>query len=181
MIVIEGPDGAGKTTLIQDIKAVFGLEPEPRAVSHDAEPLVDLVEWVEQELRRGQGWRLYDRFALISAPNYCMLPDPTFQGLMLDQFWLKMMWHRFRAMDPLVICCLPPKHVVWQNVMGSEDNLVVREHIHEIWCHYHSMAAMMNWLVWDYTQPSNRGIMMNNIQHFQYVVQERENRMNAHG
>ena len=70
MIVVEGPDGSGKTTLVKrimDSKLGSELELMPRAVSKDAKSLTKIDDYIEEELGKGFGMRLYDRFALISS------------------------------------------------------------------------------------------------------------------
>ena len=51
MIIVEGPDGAGKTTVLQDLKTVFDLPVAPRVVSKETEAMVDGVRAYAEEVR----------------------------------------------------------------------------------------------------------------------------------
>ena len=64
MILVEGPDGAGKSTLVERLERDWGITREPRAVSKEAKALTPLGPYIEEELSKGFGMRLYDRFAL---------------------------------------------------------------------------------------------------------------------
>lgn len=154
MLIVEGPDGSGKTTLIERLERRLNLPREPRAVSHEAKVLTDMAVWTHQELNRGFGNRLYDRFNLISSPFYSMLPDPTFAGKMLEPEWLREAWQKFRQVGPMIIICLPPKEVVIRNVKADANNLVVQSDIETIWNLYHNFAAQYPFIsmVWDYTK-----------------------------
>lgn len=154
MLIVEGPDGSGKTTLIGRLERRLSLTREPRAVSHEAKALTDMAIWTHQELDRGFGNRLYDRFNLISSPFYSMLPAPTFSGQMLDEEWLRTAWQKFRQVGPMIIICLPPKDTVIQNVWADPSNQVVQKDIGTIWNLYHNFAAQYPFgsMVWDYTK-----------------------------
>ena len=157
MIIIEGPDGAGKTTLIERIEADWAMSREPRAVSSAAESIVPLGQWIEDELSKGFGWRLYDRFALVSAPQYMMLPSRTFREQMLDFTWLQAQYVKFAKIEPVIIYCLPPLETVVANVL-AEDNSggKIGPHIEQIYLNYHAFAARVyssSSMVYDYTNP----------------------------
>ena len=70
MLIVEGPDGAGKTQLIQRLRLNLQLELMPRVVSSDTEMMVDLQEWVNEDLHAGLKRAIYDRHRLISEPIY---------------------------------------------------------------------------------------------------------------
>ena len=140
MLIVEGPDGAGKTTLIAQLEADWGLTREPRAVSKDAKSLVPIDDYIETELEKGFGFRLYDRFALISSPQYMALPNRTFAGRMTDVDWLSQMHHKFKKIDPVVILCLPPLQTVLRNTqVDTHDGLDMTQHIETVYLHY------LNW------------------------------------
>ena len=156
MIVVEGPDGAGKTTLVEQIENDWSLTREPRAVSSEAKSLLPIGPYIETELGKKFGWRLYDRFALISSPMYISLPNRTFREEMLNSSWLTMQYARFTAIDPLIVYCLPPLEVVRANVLNDPHNKVVHEHIDNIYWNYVAFAARVyspSTMIWDYTNP----------------------------
>lgn len=154
MIIVEGPDGAGKSTLVTALEEEFNMKREPRAVGADTVALLPTDEYVARELNRGFGRRLYDRFALISSPMYMMTPQPTFSGLMKDPQWLADRWQQFRQIRPVIIICLPPFETVRANLEGDPDNEVVLPHIEQIYHNYSNFAASYPFIDWvyDYTQ-----------------------------
>ena len=142
MIIVEGPDGSGKTTLVKKLEKQLGITQQPRAVSSAAEKLKPIGDYVEEELAKGFGLRLYDRFALISSPMYVALPNPTFSEQMLDLVWLGSAWRRFRAIDPVVIVCLPELDEVAHNVLRDSTSQVVWPYWETIYWQYHNWLAM---------------------------------------
>jgi hypothetical protein len=157
MIIVEGPDGAGKTTLVSRIELDWGIVREKRAVSSAAEALTPIGEYIEAELNKGFGMRLYDRFALISSPMYMMLPNRTFVEPMTDYTWLQGQYVKFRKVNPVIIYCLPPFDEVKAN-LEREDNSggKVLEHAEQIYLNYVAFAAReynSSIMVWDYTKP----------------------------
>lgn len=163
MLIVEGPDGAGKTTLIEGLKERYGLEVAPRVVSKEAEPMVDLKAWVEDNLEKGFQDLIFDRHRLISHFIYAPIMG-RFLGPGLDDFaWLTDAFFQFYAIKPLVIYCLPPRQAVIDNVTGDTDNLVVQATIGRIYDAYHALAAKdMAFaprmpLVWDYTEADPAG------------------------
>lgn len=125
MIVVEGPDGAGKTTLIRQIVEGTGLSVAPRVVSKDAEAMVDLKRWVVRNVKRGWQNKIFDRHRLISEPIYGPLlrdqPQPGFD----DPEWFSAQLYEFYRIPPVIIYCLPPFEVVWDKVSRDPDNKVV--------------------------------------------------------
>ena len=159
MIVVEGPDGAGKTTLIKEIQEVTGLEVAPRVVSKDAEAMVDLVKWTEDNVARGFQNLIFDRHRLISEPIYGPIlreaPQPGFD----DLHWFTHQLFAFYLLRPVVIYCLPPFERVWDNVRNDPTNRVVQDKatIRQIYGAYFNKAVTdhvlerMNIWVYDYT------------------------------
>lgn len=158
MIIVEGPDGSGKSTLVAKMLNLFdGLERVPSAVASDATPLRPIGAYVNEELRKGFGLRLYDRFALISSPMYLCLPNPTFRDEMTDMIWLKDQHQRFRKIDPLIIFCMPPLEVVRANILADPSSEVMWPFIDQIYYSYLAYIAReenMSSMVWDYTDPT---------------------------
>lgn len=148
MIVVEGPDGSGKTTLIKRLVQLIALECVPKAVSSEMNAEVDLSVYIEKQLNRGFGPRLYDRFALISGPIYGPLfgmrpPNDIFQDFGQLASWLS----RFYAIEPLVIYCLPHHERVAANLWASEDFTnrdQVENFMQAYWSYKMKVADMMN-------------------------------------
>lgn len=145
MIILEGPDGGGKTRLAKQIyedwEGRFQLQ--AKAVSSAAESLRPIGQYVEEEIAKGFGPRLYDRFALISSPLYMHLPNRTFRDEMLDPFWLVEQYRHFWKIDPVIIVCLPPIDIVRINVQDDPDspNPEVERSIDTIYWNYHNWLA----------------------------------------
>jgi hypothetical protein len=157
VIIVEGPDGAGKTTLIRQMQDRYGLRVAPRVVSKETTAMVNLQDWVENNLEEGPQWLLFDRHRLISETIY----GPIVRGYAEDGFdsvtgmmlWMK----RFYELEPLIIYCMPPLNVVRGNVRNDPDNKAVAWKIEAIYQAYAARAAIDDALspgstiIWDYT------------------------------
>lgn len=154
MVIVEGPDGAGKTTLISRLQQDFLMPVAPRVVTKEANALVNLVDWVEENLAGGLQQVIYDRHRLISEPIYGPVLRQTMEPGFDDMEWLYAKQREIRELEPFVIFCLPPPDQVYQNVMDDEDNKVVQDHIKTIyWLYFHLASTWERCSsVWDYTQ-----------------------------
>ena len=171
MLIIEGPDGSGKTTLISQIEERLGVTKEPRAVTSSAEVLIPMGEYATTEIEKGFGRRIYDRFNLISSPFYAMLPNPTFRDEMLDQKWLQDTWIKFRQLSPVIIVCLPSLEVVKANCLADDTSKVAQKDIELVYWLYHNFAAQYPWVavVYDYTK--------NDMSDLEYIFKLMESRL----
>lgn len=118
MIIVEGPDGSGKTSLVRSLQGMTGFPLTTKAVSSEMKANVDLPIYIEAQLAQGFGKRLYDRFALISGPIYgpiCGMrpPNDIFTDEVQSFIWQGRLYNRVK---PLIIYCLPPPDVVRINV-----------------------------------------------------------------
>lgn len=159
MIIVEGPDGAGKTTLVTQIEQDWEINREPRAVSSEAKSLTPIGEWIETELSKGFGMRLYDRFGLISSPCYTMLDNRTMVWPLTWPDWMRAQHRRIRKIDPVIIWCLPELNTIRAN-LKREDNSGGRilPHIEQIYLSYVAAYGQMSALtssqmIWDYEHP----------------------------
>lgn len=170
MIVIEGPDAAGKTTLAHRLADEFDLEytrPPEAVLSSTAGPGDGLVAWWTKELRWNQalpfgtkGNRIYDRCTYISECIYASvmhrepIEDGPNMGKGIHDLWV---------LDPLLIFCLPP----WEAQAGILHNLS-RERLEGAGEAQHKAIAWVYWcymamwgemtthvLVWDYTNEAH--------------------------
>lgn len=156
MIIIEGPDGSGKTTLIRQIQEQYpDLQVAPRVVSKQTEAMVDMQEWVNINLSLGVQYTLFDRYRLISEFIYGPILRKEQQPGFTSMTWA---WHslrRFQQLRPLIIYCMPPLEVVMQNIAGDPDNDRVWDHIMQIYTAYVQRATLdalnNNALIYDYT------------------------------
>lgn len=124
MIVIEGPDGAGKTTLINKLKEDLSLPIHERSANSDASPTLDtevtrganLAAWAYKDVitMPDQPLSIYDRHCLISEFVY----GPIVRGY-LDPNMLSTTVHfliRQLAERCLVIFCRPDNEEIVNNV-----------------------------------------------------------------
>ena len=162
MLIVEGPDGAGKTTLIAAIADYFGpaIELQGKVVDSDTNPMTDLKAWTEENLLKGFHRGLYDRHRLISEPIYGSLmrprePAPGFGS----PRWLWRMQELFRMIDPIIIWCLPPYEIVEQNILNDPENNAVKHFIpqmYNLYTHASANCASSVKYMYDYTLHSDR-------------------------
>jgi energy-coupling factor transporter ATP-binding protein EcfA2 len=156
MIVVEGPDGSGKTTLVKKIAGTLDLPVARRVVTKQATAMTDLQTWVDDNLNAGLKATVYDRHRLISEPIYGPVlrrsPAPGFD----DWRWLMYRQQKFRNLRPLVIFCLPPLNTVRECVQEDDDNKVVWDHIDTIYWLYHNAITLWDdALVFDWTMTTS--------------------------
>jgi len=175
LIIVEGPDGAGKTTLIQKLLSIvpeyWGVpwELAPRVVSKDTSALVDLKEWTENNLDQGFQRRIFDRHRLLSDPIYRIALGKPFDPELYSSFWLTKAWNTFlNSVEPYIIYCLPPLEVIKANLEGDLENIAVINHVDQIYMGYVSQLALLTSLydyiyTYDYTQPNALDNLMNRL------------------
>lgn len=143
MIIVEGPDGGGKSTLVKRLSAELSLPVAPKVVASDTTPVVDLRRWTEENVYQGFQPVIFDRHRLISEPIYGPAMRRRQHGEFYDLTWLSdMMWHFYNA-KPVIIYCMPDLLTVRENVLREDtDNAVVRNHIAAIYAGYVARASM---------------------------------------
>ena len=160
MIVVEGPDGSGKDTLIEKLLKDFGHELMlgPRAVKSSKEGPVDaLPSWTVRDVN---SWdyldtmRIYNRHPVISEPIYgSIIRGHMAMGMSPIVTAARPIMER----DCLVIWCCPDLSRVTENVHDGRDMPGVQENIRAIYKAYR--AAERGWLgkkvVYDYTLHGN--------------------------
>jgi hypothetical protein len=155
VLIVEGPDGAGKTTLIASLQKRYDLPLAPRVVSKDAEAMVDLKEWVEDNVRGGPQAKIYDRHRMISEPIYGPILRHDQQPGFTSTPWMMAMMALFYKVQPIIIYCLPPLETVKENIAEDFDNRVVWHHIDQIYTAYAARAAI------DWSRPNTRTVIYN--------------------
>lgn len=157
MIIVEGPDGGGKTTLIKQIQEAYpDLPLAPRVVSKQTEAMVDMQQWVNMNLAHGPQYMLFDRHRLISEFIYGPIlrkeQHPGFNSMV----WVHHSLRLFYRLKPLIIYCIPPLEVVMSNVIEDNSNEAVWDHIQGIHAAYLHRATLdylggMQSILYDYT------------------------------
>jgi hypothetical protein len=156
MIVVEGPDGAGKTTLVNRLHNDLDLPVNPKVVDSSMKAQVDLRDWINQDLSKGFRPLIFDRYPLISEAIYGPMTRHESRPGFDDFEWLRDKQTHLRIVHPIIIWCLPPIETVVSNVeFGDQPSKVVRN-IRRVYWLYHFAAASwpkQHWAVWDYTSP----------------------------
>lgn len=160
MIIVEGPDGCGKTLLAKQLSRMTSFPIAPRVVSEDAEAMVDLVKWTNDNLKAGWQSVIFDRHRLISEPIYGPILrgelETGFDNFAQMNYWLDL----FYRIDPIIIYCLPPMKTMRGNVMGNPANRIYHDHpqrVNLVWGAYFNKAITeqtlrsSNTYMYDYT------------------------------
>lgn len=155
MIILEGPDGGGKSTLLEALTLQYPSIPvHARASSSGADggPVADLYDWAAKDVStwREQGVHFYDRHPLISEYIY----GPVVRGTM-DPRFLTTGLRRKVQHRALIVMCLPPLDAVRASVSAERDMPGVTTHIDTIWHLYASLRAQLPGVAvepYDYTK-----------------------------
>lgn len=146
MIILEGPDGSGKTTLGRRLSELHGIP----LIKRDKQ---DAYLWCMSELSCWSlsGLRIYDRFALVSEYIY----GPLRRGEKAVEFELGYrptaeMMERF-VRDALIIYCRPPANVIIQNVMETSQPTDILSITRSAIAAYDEWFTHMNHVLFDYT------------------------------
>ena len=142
MIILEGPDGGGKTTLLKQLTSATGLPAHERASHSTKGPRTDLYEWTTQDMLswHEQPLAIYDRHPLTSEHIY----GPTVRGSVRPGFEMTnpaiAYMRRYMRRHALVVICLPSLDTVRENVAGEIGQMDgVLENIEHIWECYRMM------------------------------------------
>lgn len=141
MIIIEGPDGAGKTTLINKLLGRYpALKKAPRACTSLGGPLRgnELIEWLRSHgVMYGY---IYDRHPCISGAVY----DSVFAETPVEvaRVWLQGTMSKICGAAQ-VIYCRPPRREIIKSVNESAQLGGVDRKIHRIIDTYDSIMANM--------------------------------------
>lgn len=180
-VIIEGPDGAGKTKLALDLADHYEMEylkPPPEVLDSTTGPAgVALVEWWDEQLARPPSelaMCVYDRCFYVSDPIYQMaqverdllVPPPTLaRGIMK-------LWNA----EPAFVFCLPEFATILGNVRKEgRPHLegVSAAMLSKIWNSYWAYYAMWaqslyeNVVKYDYEE---EGAWERLIEHFEVAV-----------
>lgn len=162
-VIIEGPDGGGKTTLKDKLLTdIPHLHQVPRHSESLQGPVEDMKKRVEYELWDDEGQIckhcLFDRHALISEPIY----GPTCRGKVFDgmanEDWFITSWSLLTTLKPIIIFCLPNLATVRYNIVRNpkEQMAGVIGNIEAIYygylfLYYRLIAEGHRAYKWDYT------------------------------
>lgn len=103
MIVVEGMDNTGKTTLVKKLAKEFDLKivKSPGPVDQGLE---NSLKWMRKTLENNDLQVIYDRYPLISERIY----GPIIRkNDVLAPYWIKLV-RKFLDREPILIYCRPP-------------------------------------------------------------------------
>lgn len=156
-VIVEGPDGSGKDTLIEYLAGEMGLAIHARASASATGPVPDLKGWVDNDMTTiaAAPPAIYNRHPVISEPIYAPLARGTKPQ---HPFEVGEYCRRLRgqlAAHCVMVWCMPPLSTVVGNVSsGRVDMPGVRAGIYNIYMAYRD--AYSSWpgvsMTYDYTQ-----------------------------
>jgi len=123
VIILEGVDGGGKTTLAQKLSKALDLPMHPRASDSLTGPVKDLYGWTVADMTTWdeQPLSIYDRHPLISENIYGpYVRNDVRPGFEMGNPEIAYM-RKFLRQNALVIICLPPFQVVQENVSADPE------------------------------------------------------------
>lgn len=175
MIIVEGPDGAGKSTLINTLVPWLNevLLDEwslaERVVEKDTNTSVNLKTWTNTNIAKGFHTTVYDRHRLLSDPIYSVAMSKDMELSGLYEFpWLLEAWNQLLQGEPIIIYCLPPYHVVKKNVTSDPSNAVINPFINGIYHGYVAQVSMLSSLydgvlIYDYSKVGSLETLIENL------------------
>lgn len=163
MIIVEGLDNTGKTTLVDNLTATFQLR---REKSPGPASLLTHLEWIVNALNDDDTCIIYDRYSVISERVYgpCLRGDSVFRDLSDSLLELTL------QKVPLIIYCRPPveKIVDWGDrtqMSGVKANVQSLLDLYdmEIW-RVRRLNKDQNVIRYDYTQPGSLGTVHREVE-----------------
>lgn len=175
-IIVEGPDGGGKTSFIDRLLVRYPvLVKAPRACTSEDGPIDELAQYVENDsVERRIGYWVYDRHPLVSELIYSPGMSRAMPEKFLDANWLRGQLLSFRNRANLVIYCLPPFPDVAKNVAlnhgGTDHQNGVMQNLVGIYQLYYLAFVNDNprAVKWDYTTMNFDSFCRD---HFDYALQ----------
>lgn len=175
-IIIEGPDGAGKTTLAEKLCDRLGRQytrPPEELLSSETGPTAGLPQWWDEQLAMGDralAHRVFDRCFYISDPIYQMAQSErellvSFQALASG---IMRLWN----VEPIIIFCLPDFGITLTNVrqenrpqLRGVSAEVLSKVYNMYWATYAlwSNALYDNIMSYDYTEDAEWDILMDKL------------------
>jgi len=155
MIVVEGPDGCGKSNLVQRLAEDLNLPVAERVVAADTTPMVDINTWIQMNLDDGWQEVLFDRHRLISEPIYGSVLRERSQLMDVKLETVQTWYYHWQLIDPIIVICLPPFETAVRNLAEEQNNhrlfLQNSQAFRSIYSLYWSYLSSHHQWHWDYT------------------------------
>jgi hypothetical protein len=174
LIVVEGVDGSGKSTLCSWITDNFGLRMGQRSIKNRDEiyrtTRLDTWRAVYRELACNHPPLVWDRLGPFSDPIYAAsgIPHERYGSFTSNE--IEMFDHIARAVA-LVIVCVPPLQTVMDNLTNTHQLDRVIEKTPDIYAYYLQLADEYN--EYDYTR-DHPSVLTPLIAEYLYSRRERE-------
>jgi GTPase SAR1 family protein len=174
VIVVEGPDGAGKTTLAKGICEKFDLEyRRPDTLTSTQGPVgSDIVRWWHDQFHPITRRAVYDRAFWVSELMY----QPVMRGRPLISDGPDIAHQIFDAWEaePMVVFCLPPWEVSREIIRAQSIKLagVNEEDLEKIHWGYHAQYALWSnalfegVISWDFTKDKSPDYIYRHVQSY---------------
>lgn len=152
-IIVEGPDGAGKTTLISHLAHTLHIPVHEKASNSVSGPVDYLGKWVADDMKTlggtikngpGQAF-IYDRHPIISEPIYARLVRQQIAQypFEVEEFLTGMREVMYDAC--VVVWCLPSLDTVARNVWASSRDQMPGVTMKIAKVHQAYMTAYFRW------------------------------------
>jgi energy-coupling factor transporter ATP-binding protein EcfA2 len=162
MLIVEGPDGSGKTTLVKVLAETLNWPVAERVVDTETNAMTDLRVWTEHNLQQGFQTTIFDRHRLMSEP---ILRANANESIWYETGWMEDRFKELYDLEPVVIYCIPPLDVMLRNLEGDPHNKAVLPYADSIYRGYVAQAAsaraadMFACLIYDYTQTDKAQVL----------------------
>lgn len=165
MIILEGPDGAGKTTLSTEICDRFDLNTGTRGTSDRSKlytvTVQDTFRALKNEVASHKfGPKVWDRL-FFSEFVYWKYNKPEPRQCEFNEAQRQFVTELLGCLKVPVVLCLPPVAVVTENAAKAEQMKGVNENLTDIYIDYVNMFRWMpaQTIVYDYTKEDNSRVM----------------------
>lgn len=167
IIIVEGPDGSGKSTLVKNLQNKFILK-SLKTIKHgppvDAEDLYERCRDILTEAIHSNMNCIIDRFGLIGEQIY----GPALRG---KDMWVEIpqkkqeIFTALNALNPFFIYCRPPANIIANLANHEVKEYDTPEHLKGLaenqaliiksYDNFFANWKAYNFFIWDYTKPEN--------------------------